>query len=427
MKYADMDAEALRATEQRVEQHLAALRGRNFQIDMTRGKPSAEQLDLTAEMMTIVGPDDCHGLDGTDYRNYGLGTGIPEAKALFAAYLEVPPDAVIVGGNSSLNLMYDALAGAVLYGVPGGDGPWRARAGLKFLCPVPGYDRHFLVCERLGLTMIPIEMTDEGPDMDHVEALVAEDAAIKGIWCVPKYSNPTGITYSDRVVDRLAAMKTAAADFRIMWDNAYAVHHLGDQRPVLRNIFEACAAKGTADRPLMFASTSKISYAGAGLAVMAASPANIRDAAAKMAVATIGPDKINQLRHVLFFRDMAGVHAHMDRHRALLAPKFAALDGALEGRLGGKGLAEWTKPEGGYFVSVDVLDGCATEAVRLAGEAGLALVPAGATFPYGRDPRDRNIRLAPTMLSLAEIDRAMDIFCISVERACVAKLRASEG
>jgi len=427
MKYADMDTDALLAAERGVEQRLAALRGRNVQIDMTRGKPSAEQLDLCADMMTIVGPEDCRGADGTDYRNYGFATGIPEAKALFAAYLEVAADAVIVGGNSSLNLMYDALAGAVLFGVPGGDGPWRDQADAKFLCPVPGYDRHFLVCERLGLAMIPADMTDEGPDMDQVEALVAEDPTIKGIWCVPKYSNPTGVTYADRVVDRLAGMKTAAADFRIIWDNAYAVHHLGDGRPELKNILEVCRAKGTADRPLIFASTSKISYAGAGLAAMAASPANIQDATAKMAVATIGPDKINQLRHVRFFGDMDGVRAHMDRHRAILAPKFAALDAALESRLGGKGAATWTKPEGGYFVSVDVLDGCATETVRLAGEAGLDLVPAGATFPYGRDPRDRNIRLAPTMLSLDEIDRAMEIFCASVERASIAKLRVTAG
>ena len=424
MKLDDLDADALAALGKEADATLARHRRANTRIDMTRGKPSAEQLDLSNGLLTLVNEDDFKGADGTDYRNYGLGTGIPEAKALFADYLDVPADAVIVGGNSSLNLMYDALAGAVLFGLPDGDGPWARGGETKVVCPVPGYDRHFTVCERLGLTMLPVPMTDDGPDMDAVEAMVAEDPDIRAMWCVPKYSNPTGVTYADEVVDRLAAMPTAAADFRLMWDNAYAEHHLNDRRPALKNILTACQSAGHPNRPLIFASTSKITHAGAGLAALAGSPANIADASAKMAAATIGPDKLNQLRHVRFFGDFAGLQAHMARHMALLAPKFAALDRGLERDLGGTGLARWTTPDGGYFVSVDVRPGCARETVRLAGETGLDLVPAGATFPYGNDPDDSNIRLAPTMLSIDDIARAAEIFCAAVKRAAAASARS---
>lgn len=398
------------------------LAGRNTQIDMTRGKPSPEQLDLSDGILTIVGPDDCSGADGTDYRNYGLGTGTPEAKAFFAEYMEVTPKEIIVGGNSSLQLMYDTLAGAVLYGLPGGDGPWgKVAGGAKVLCPVPGYDRHFAVCEQLGLEMITVDLGDDGPDMDRVAALVADDPAIKAIWCVPKYSNPTGIVYADAVVDRLAAMKTAAGDFRILWDNAYNVHHLGGGIAPLKNILAACRAAGNADRPIMFGSTSKITHAGSGIAVIAASEANIADLTAKMAVATIGPDKINQTRHVKFFGDLAGLRAHMDRHAAIIGPKFERVLTALAENLGGTGLATWSTPQGGYFVSVDVPDGCAARVVQLAAEAGIKLTPAGATFPYGKDPRDRNLRLAPTMPSLDEIDRAMDVVCTCIKLAAAEK------
>lgn len=415
-----MDRQAL---ESRYNDH----KRRNRKIDMTRGKPAPDQLDLSDGILTAISRDDCFGEDGTDYRNYGLGTGIPEAKAFFADFMEVGADEIIVGGNSSLNLMYDALAGAMLFGMPGGEGPWSIRDGVqqkvRFLCPVPGYDRHFAVCERLGMEMITVPMTDNGPDMDEVERLVSGDPAVKGIWCVPKYSNPTGAVYSDETVDRFAALQPAAPDFRILWDNAYAYHHLGDGAAPLKNILEACKAAGCPDRPILFGSTSKISYAGSGIAVLAGSAATVADAARKMSYSTIGPDKINQLRHVRFFGDLDGLKAHMDRHAALIAPKFAAVDAALTRHLGGSGLASWTRPKGGYFVSVDVPEGCAGETVRLAGEAGVKLTPAGATFPYGRDPLDRNIRLAPTMPTVEEINAAMDVFCTCVELASVRKSR----
>ena len=427
MDFTTQDSAALDKIERQAAERYEALSRRNLQLDMTRGKPAPEQLDLSDGILGVVGPGDCIGSDGTDYRNYGILTGIPEAKAFFAAYMEVEPDNIIVGGNSSLTMMYDAIAGAVLFGVPGGRGPWRDQESVKFLCPVPGYDRHFAVCERLELEMVTVEMKDDGPDMDAVEALVAEDEGIKGIWCVPKYSNPTGIVYSDAVVDRLASMKTAAPDFRIIWDNAYAYHHLGSGPASVKHILKACNEAGTPDRPFLFGSTSKITYAGAGVAMLAASPDNIADATKKLFYASIGPDKINQLRHVRFFGDLDGLIAHMDRQAAIVAPKFAAVDGALEGHLAGKGIATWTKPEGGYFVSVDLVDGCAAEVVRLAGEVGVKLTPAGATYPLGRDPRDYNLRLAPTMPSVSEVEQAMEVFCACVELASARKLREMAG
>lgn len=423
MDLTTLDRTALEGVERKLERSYQALKVRNYQIDMTRGKLSPDQLDLSDGMLSILGPGDCFGTDGADYRNYGFGTGIPEAKAFFAAFLEVELDEIIVGGNSSLNMMFDAMAGAVLFGIPGGDGPWHRQSGIKFLCPAPGYDRHFAICERLDIEMVSIDLRDDGPDMDLVEELAANDAGIKGIWCVPKYSNPTGICYSDDVTDRLANIRAAAPDFRIFWDNAYSVHHLGSRRPQVRNILQACKDAGNPERALMFASTSKMTYPGAGVAVMAASAANIADATRKMSIATIGPDKINQMRHVRFFRDIAGIQAHMEKHAALIAPKFETVDAALERHLSGKGIATWSKPDGGYFVSVDVLDGCAAETVRLAGDVGVKFVPAGATFPYGRDPRDRNLRLAPTMPSQEEVANAMEVFCVCAELACIRKLK----
>lgn len=427
MDFTTQDSAALDKIERQAAERYQALSRHNLQLDMTRGKPAPEQLDLSDGILGVVGSSDCIGSDGTDYRNYGILTGIPEAKAFFAAYMEVEPDNIIVGGNSSLTMMYDAIAGAVLFGVPGGKGPWRDQEGVKFLCPVPGYDRHFAVCERLELEMVTVDVKDDGPDMDAVEALVAEDEGIKGIWCVPKYSNPTGIVYSDAVVDRLASMKTAAPDFRIIWDNAYAYHHLGSGPASVKHILKACNEAGTPDRPFLFGSTSKITYAGAGVAMLAASPDNIADATKKLFYASIGPDKINQLRHVRFFGDLDGLIAHMDRQAVIMAPKFAAVDGALEGHLAGKGIATWTKPEGGYFVSVDLVDGCAAEVVRLAGEVGVKLTPAGATYPLGRDPRDHNLRLAPTMPSVSEVEQAMEVFCACVELASARKLREMAG
>lgn len=415
----------LEAREVAAREAYRRLCGRNLALDMTRGKPAPEQLALSDDILTIVKPGETDGEGGDDYRNYGLLAGIPEARAFFAEYMGVAPDEVVVCGNSSLSLMYDALAGAMLYGAPGGEAPWKDRGKLKFICPAPGYDRHFVICERLGIGMVAVDMTDTGPDMDAVEALAAEDPSVKGIWCVPKYSNPSGAVYADEAVDRLAAMPAAAADFRVIWDNAYNVHHLGDGPAEVKNLLTACKAAGNPDRALMVGSTSKITYAGAGVAVMAASRANVEDILKKLFFASIGHDKINQLRHVRFFGDMSGLLAHMDRHADIVAPKFAVVDAAMEKRLGGKGIATWTKPKGGYFVSVDVLDGCAKEVIRLAGEAGVKLTPAGSTWPYGNDPRDRNIRLAPTFPSVAEVEQAMDVFCASVEVACLAKLKSS--
>jgi len=419
-------ADELSARADGLRQAYDSLRGRNLSIDMTRGKPSPEQLDLSAGLLTAVSEDDFKGEDGTDYRNYGILDGIPEAKRLFAEFMEVAPEEIIVGGNASLTMMYDALAGGVLFGMPGGESPWKDQA-VKFLCPVPGYDRHFTICETLGFDMIAIDMNDDGPDMDAVEAAVRDDASVKGMWCVPKYSNPTGATYSDAVVDRLASMPVAAPDFRVIWDNAYAVHHLGGGAAAVKNLLQACKDAGRPDRVLMFGSTSKITMAGSGVAMMAASKTNIDDAKGKLFVSTIGPDKINQLRHVRFFGGLDGILAHMDKQAAIIGPKFAALDEILERRLAGKGIATWSKPEGGYFVSVDVLDGCAAEVIRLSAEAGVKLTAAGCAFPYGKDPNDRNIRLAPTMPSIDDIQSAMEIFCTCVELAAARKLQADQG
>ncbi|MDD9879002.1 MAG: aminotransferase [Magnetovibrio sp.] len=422
MDLTQQSPDELAAAADEINQTYESLRGRNLALDMTRGKPAPDQLDLSDEILTIVGPGEAHGEDGTDYRNYGILAGIPEAKAFFAEYMEVATSEIVVGGNSSLTLMYDAMAGGMLFGMPGGDGPWKDAGPVKFICPVPGYDRHFAICERLGLEMLMVPMTADGPDVDAVEALAA-DPAVKGMWCVPKYSNPSGETYSDATVDRLAAMPVAAPDFRVFWDNAYHMHHLGAGPARVKNLLAACKDAGNPERALMFGSTSKVTHPGAGIAVIAASETNIADAKKKMFFSTIGPDKINQLRHVRFFKDMAGLQAHMDKQAAIIGPKFEAVNEALERRLAGKGIATWTKPEGGYFVSVDVVDGCAAEVIRLAGEAGVKLTPAGSTWPLGEDPNDRNIRLAPTMPSVEEVRAAMEAFCTCVEMACVAKLR----
>ena len=418
--YTEMTAAQLAAESDELRRQHAVMSSRGVTLDMTRGKPCREQLDLANDLLTCVGPAEVAAAQ-SDIRNYGGLDGLPEAKRFFAEYLDVAPDEVVVGGNSSLAMMYDSLVRAWLFGEPGGPVAWGKLDRVRFVCPSPGYDRHFAICEALGIEMIPVAMNSDGPDMDEVERRVAADPSIKGIWCVPRYSNPTGITYSASTVERLAAMP-AAPDFRIYWDNAYAVHHLTDRPRTLMGILAACRTAGNPDRPLLFGSTSKISFAGAGVAVMAGSAANVANQLRAMAVQTIGPDKINQLRHVRYFRDMAGIEAHMKRHAAIIAPKFAAVRDAFDSQLAPAGVASLSNPEGGYFFSLDSLDGTAARIVELAKAAGVVLTPAGSTFPFKRDPRDCNLRLAPTLPGLPEIEQAMTVICTSVRLACLEKL-----
>jgi DNA-binding transcriptional MocR family regulator len=416
--YQSLDSRQLQALRGEYRQKYEGLKSRKLKLNMSRGVPSPEQLNLSNGMLTCVSGDDCQTGDGIDIRTYGEVEGLAETRALFGELLEVSPDRVIIGGNSSLALMYDLITRALLLGVPGGDAPW-GKAPLKFLCPSPGYDRHFAICQLLNIEMITVAMSDDGPDMDQVERLVADDASIKGIWCVPRYSNPTGITYSAAVVDRFARMATKANDFRILWDNAYAVHHLTETPDRLKNIIEACAAAGNPDRVFVFGSTSKISFAGAGLGFVASSKTNINWLKRLMNIQTIGPDKINQLRHVRFFKDFAGIQAHMKKHAELLKPKFAKVDEVLTRELGDKGIASWSKPKGGYFISLDIMEGCARKVVAMAAAAGVTLTTAGATFPYGKDPGDRNIRIAPTFPPVEELATAMEILAVCVQLAAV--------
>jgi DNA-binding transcriptional MocR family regulator len=406
LNVSDMSAADVTAELERARQDYAAFAARGLKLDLTRGKPAPEQLDLAAELLTLPG-DVYTAADGTDCRNYGGPQGLPELRSIFSGALQVPLGQLMAAGNSSLELMHDSFVHALLSVVPGGSRRWVEEDRLAFLCPVPGYDRHFSICQRFGVEMIAVPMTGDGPDMDVVEQLAAQDPAIKGIWCVPKYSNPNGTSYSDDVVDRLARMQTAAPDFRVFWDNAYAVHDLSDDVPGLKDLLAACAEAGNPDRTFVFGSTSKVTMAGAGVAFFGSSAANLAWFLGNRAKSTIGADKINQLRHAMFLRDEAGLRAHMQRHREILEPKFDTVDAILTEQLAGTGLAEWTKPVGGYFVSVDVPEGCAKEIVRRAAEAGVVLTPAGATHPYGKDPLDRTIRLAPTYPSLEELTAAI--------------------
>jgi DNA-binding transcriptional MocR family regulator len=392
------------------------LRALGLRLDMTRGKPCAAQLDLSQDLLTAV-TGDVRATDGTDCRNYGVVDGLPEAKALFADMVGVSPSEVIVGGSSSLTLMYDSVVRCLFHAPVGGDRPWRAQTAVRWACPVPGYDRHFAVCENLGIEMTTVPMTDDGPDMDALETLVAADASVRGMWLVPRFSNPTGAVVSSEVVQRLARMRTAAPDFRIFWDDAYAVHVLGTEPVEIPSILEACTQAGNPDRVLLFGSTSKITFAGAGVAFMAGSEANMAWTRKHLAIQTIGPDKLNQLRHVRFLGDLAGIRAHMQKHAAILRPKFARVLSVLEEELGGTGLATWTKPRGGYFVTMWVPKGTASRVVTLAKEAGVALTPAGATHPYGKDPDDRVLRLAPTFPAVEEIDQAMRVVAACVRLA----------
>ncbi len=403
----EMSVDALEALHRDLQGEYEAQKAKGLSLDMTRGKPSPEQLDLANGMMALPGNRDHLTESGEDARNYGGIQGLPEVRSLFAPVLGAPAAQIVVGNNSSLAMMHDFLVYALLRGVPGGAKPWAKEEQISVLCPVPGYDRHFGLTDSFGIKLIPVPLTGEGPDMDAVEKL-ALDPSVKAIWCVPQYANPSGETYSDAIVERLARMKTGAGDFRILWDNAYALHHLSDARPSLRNILEACTEAGNPDRPIIFASTSKVTLAGGGLAFLAGSTANIHwylDSAGKR---TIGPDKLNQLRHVRFLKDMEGVGAHMEKHRALIAPKFAAVDEAFERRLAPFAFAQWSKPLGGYFTILDVMPGTAVRVVALAKAAGLALTPAGSTHPYGEDPQDKTLRIAPTYPSLADVKLAAE-------------------
>lgn len=392
-----------------------------LKLNMARGKPSPEQLDLSLGLLDSVNAREGYQAeDGSDVRNYGMLDGIPEMKALFASIFDVDASQVIVGGNSSLNMMFDYIGMAYAHGVNGGE-PWCRQGKVKFLCPAPGYDRHFAVTEYYGIELVTVDMTPTGPDMDQVENYIA-DPLVKGIWCVPMYSNPDGVTYSDETVTRFAKMKPAAKDFRIMWDNAYCLHHLTDTPDTLLNLYQEAVKYGNEDAVVMYASTSKISFPGAGVAAMAASPATIADVKKRLSFQTIGYDKINMLRHARFFGDLEGVRRHMKRHAAILRPKFETVLKTLEQNLGGKGVAEWNTPKGGYFISVYLMNGCAKETVRLLKEAGVSMTPAGATYPYGLDPRDRNIRIAPTYPPLEELKTAMEMFCVCAELACAQKL-----
>lgn len=419
--YKDLSKEELKNEIEILEKRYNAFKAQNLKLDMTRGKPCAEQLDISMDILDIPAKELRKAADGTDCFNYGVLDGIPEAKALFAEMLEVNTDEIIVGGNSSLNLMYDTIARAMSLGILGST-PWSKLDGVKFLCPSPGYDRHFAICELFGIEMITVDMKQDGPDMDTVEKLVSEDESIKGIWCVPKYSNPDGITYTDEVVNRFANLKPKAKDFRIFWDNAYCVHHLSENPDKLKNILKTCKDAGNENMVYIFSSTSKISFPGAGVAVMATSTENLKGIKKSLTIQTIGHDKINQLRHAKYFKNLEGINTHMKKHADILKPKFNTVLQILEEELGGKDIASWNKPNGGYFVSLNTLDNCAKEVAKLAGEAGVALTKAGATFPYGNDPRDRNLRIAPTMPPVEELKKAIEVLAICVQLVSASNL-----
>lgn len=410
----------LQALKEDIDKKYQEWKDMNLSLDMSRGKPAPSQIDYSNKMLETM--TDFHTEAGMDVRNYGVLDGIPDMKQLFSELLDIPADQLIVGGNASLNLMFDAMMRLYVFGTMG-EKPWGQLEKVKFLCPSPGYDRHFSISQTLGMEMIPIKMTNAGPDMDQVEKLVAGDDSIKGIWCVPKYSNPQGICYSDETVERLASMKTAAKDFKIFWDNAYGVHWVFEDVKV-KDILKESDKAGNPNRPYYFFSTSKISFPGAGVSLVAASKENIAEIKKIMGAQTIGFDKINQLRHVQFFRNADGVRKHMEVLAQCMRPKFETVLNTLENELGGSELITWENPKGGYFVSVDVLPGCAKEVVRLAKEAGVVLTGAGATYPLGQDPQDSNLRIAPSYPTVEELQKAMDLFCVCVKKAGVEKLLA---
>lgn len=421
--YKDLSKEELLELKKGLEARFEEIKAKGLSLDMSRGKPAADQLNLSMGMMDVLNSsEELTCANGVDCRNYGGLDGIDEAKQLLADMMEVPKDNVIIFGNSSLNVMYDTVARAMTHGVMGSTS-WCKLDKVKFLCPVPGYDRHFAITEHFGIEMINIPMTPEGPDMDLVEELVNNDPAVKGIWCVPKYSNPQGITYSDETVFRFANLKPAAEDFRIFWDNAYCVHHLyEDKQDYLLEILMECKKAGNQDMVYKFSSTSKISFPGSGIAAMAASDANLKDIRNMMKVQTIGHDKVNQLRHVRFFKDIHGIVEHMKKHADILRPKFETVLEVLDRELGGLEIGSWIAPRGGYFISFDALDGCAKAIVAKAKEAGVVMTGAGATFPYGKDPHDSNIRIAPSYPTPEELEMAADIFVLSVKLVSIEKI-----
>lgn len=423
--FAEMTKEELQALRKELAVKYREYQGQDLRLDMSRGKPSIDQLDLSMGMMDVLTSDmDLTCDDGTDCRNYGVLDGISEAKELLGDMMEVAPDHIIIYGNSSLNVMYDTVARSMTNGVMGNT-PWCKLNKVKFLCPVPGYDRHFAITEYFGIEMISIPMTPEGPDMDMVEELVASDESIKGIWCVPKYSNPQGISYSDQVVRRFARLKPAAADFRIYWDNAYTIHHLYDlDQDHLIEILAECKRAGNPDLVYKFASTSKISFPGSGIAAIAASQNNLVDIKKQLRIQTIGHDKVNQLRHVRFFGGIHGMVEHMRLHADILRPKFEAVNRILSRELDGLGIGVWTTPKGGYFMSFDSMDGCAKAIVARCKKAGLVMTGAGATYPYGKDPHDSNIRIAPSYPPLEDLELAMELFALCVKLVSIDKLLA---
>jgi DNA-binding transcriptional MocR family regulator len=412
---------------QQLQARYDAFKARGLKLDLTRGKPSAAQLDLSSALLSLPGERDYLAEDATDCRNYGGLQGLLEVRRLFSGMMGAVPEQVVASNNSSLALMHDTIVYALLKGTCDSATPWSAQGEIAFLCPVPGYDRHFKICQDYGIRMIPVALREDGPDMDEVERLAAQDTSIKGMWCVPKYSNPTGTVYDDATVERLAAMKTAAPDFRLFWDNAYAVHHLTDDAIEIANILDLCARYGNPNRAFVFASSSKITLPGAGLALFAASKDNVKWLLARLIPRTIGPDKINHLRHVRFLKSPAAIPLLMNKHKALIAPKFEKVLATFDQQLANVPGVSWTRPRGGYFISLEVPHGCAARVVALAKEAGVVLTPAGATHPYGKDPNDSTIRIAPTFPELAEVAQAAEGVALCVLLAAAEKATGGEA
>ncbi len=423
MKYSEMTRPQLEAEYAVQKAAWQAICDQHLTLDMSRGKPEKGQLDLATDLLTILKtPEDCKNRDGFDTRNYGLPTGIPELKEIFAEILGVANDEIFTGGNSSLNMMYNIIVDAMALGFPESGKAWSKYDKIKFLCPAPGYDRHFSICQHLGIEMITIPMLPTGPDMDLVEKYAGEDETVKGIWCVPKYSNPTGVTFSDETVRRFCTMKTAAPDFKIFWDNAYIIHDLYDEHDEVLNIIEEAKKYGTEDRVFEFCSTSKVTIAGGGVSFVASSKANIERLAKRLSMEGLGYDKVNQLRHYRFFKDADGVREIMKRHAAILRPKFRAVIEEFEKGMGETGIANWHDPKGGYFISLNVMEGTAKRTWQLAHDAGVTLTNVGATFPYGKDPKDENLRIAPSNVKLADVGNIAKYVCVCARLAALEKL-----